>query len=70
MYRGSKLSTSEKQITNFEKWKQKLRLEDLIKNNNEIGINCSLCPAGRGCLGDNCRMHFVKWAKAPYIPWM
>ena len=56
-------------MTNFEKWKQTLKPEDLINEDNAV-FECDggLCPARDFCyaLGEkmeNCGKAFIMWAE-------
>ena len=64
-------------MTNFEKWKQNLKIEDLIIDNGEdvdddefrfLGaIDCKKCPAKETCTVDywkGCGDNFIEWAKS------
>lgn len=66
-------------MTNFEKWKQNLKPEDLIIDKGDnvdedecrhvVGIadNCSNCPANGKCGHDywtECGEAFIEWAKS------
>ena len=62
-------------MTNFEKWKQNLKPEDLIIDNGEdidadevrfiCAIDCNKCPAKETCTVDcwiGCGDNFIEWA--------
>ena len=56
-------------MTNFEKWKQTLKAEDLIDGDDAV-FDCDdgLCPARDFCyaLGEkmeNCKKSFIMWAE-------
>lgn len=64
-------------MTNFEKWKQNLKIENLIIDNGEdvdedefrfLGaIDCKKCPAKETCMVDywkGCGDNFMEWAKS------
>lgn len=63
-------------MTNFENWRQNLKLEDLIIDNGDgvdeddvrfLGaIDCQKCPAKETCTVENgkgCGYNFIEWAK-------
>ena len=62
-------------MTNFEKWKQNLKLEDLIIDNGEdvdedefrflVALDCKKCPAKETCnCWNGCGDNFMEWAKS------
>lgn len=62
-------------MTNFEKWKQNLKPEDLIIDNGEdvdddevrflCAIDCKKCPAKETCTyWKGCGDNFIEWAKS------
>lgn len=52
-------------MTNFEKWRQTIRIVDLIEyNGSRIALDCGRCPARNECTdsGLKCREAFERWA--------
>jgi len=54
-------------MTNFEKWKSELTIEDLINNNayDTIALSCKNCPAYDNCTAGYgvCINNFYQWAE-------
>ena len=51
-------------LTNFEKWKEGLGLEEVMKKLDASNLVCDFCPARCACDGTYCKDHFVAWANA------
>ncbi|MCL2310860.1 MAG: hypothetical protein FWC41_00015 [Firmicutes bacterium] len=63
-------------MTNFETWKDGLKIEDLeIKDCGyntcgNIGLDCEICPANHCCgtsSGMTCKHYFLTWANREYL---
>ena len=57
-------------MTNFEKWKSELTVEDMIyeasEENEVIGLDCENCPAANECRASSdigCGIWFRQWAE-------
>lgn len=49
-------------MTNFEKWKQSLEIQEVMKKLAASNLVCDFCPARHECDGTKCADHFVVWA--------
>lgn len=59
-------------MTNFEHWKQELKIKDLIHykilGSESICLSCVICPAYAYCSNhdEECVIAFKKWARKKY----
>ena len=57
-------------MTNFEKWKQELTVEEMVRFAMNFLYKCNNCPAVKCCSEDEkdtCNDSFVVWANAEYV---
>lgn len=52
-------------MTNFEKWKKELTVEEVADRMEAMCYVCGHCPAKQQCDKTFCRTHFLAWANAP-----
>ena len=51
-------------MTNFEKWKQSLEMQEVMKKLAASSLVCDFCPVRYECAGagTKCKDYFVVWA--------
>lgn len=51
-------------MTNFEKWRQSLEMQEVMKKLAASSLVCDFCPARHECAGTGtkCKDYFVVWA--------
>lgn len=51
-------------MTNFEKWKQSLEMQEVMKKLAASSLVCDFCPARYECdgTGTKCKDNFIAWA--------
>jgi len=58
-------------MNNFEHWKEGLTVEQLVNEEQDMGLTCYVCPAEDFCFDmerdvTSCQHSFQEWGNQPY----